>query len=438
MFAACTLANIIDYQKKHPENLDSSQLTTIIGTSIKRAIRSCQIIYSNGYGGRLSDVEKYFSYVGHSVVNLLQAELNDQQKKFNPDTIADERIPVASPSWSILRQSAEYRLYEIAEQLVQKDVSEVINCFAIEKNKNKRPVWAPVVTFSTSHGGARSDLVVIDRREIESYKAVHKLLCKTIAGAPEKPLNIAVFGPPGSGKSFVVKQLAKSATPPDMRDSLYFETINMAEIPLEKPEKYQDAINKAMSEQKGGKIPVLFFDEFDCSQLRWLKQFLIQMEDWVNPANAKRGSPILIFAGGTSHTYADFTREDGSVTKEQQVAFVMAKGPDFISRLSGHINILGPNRVDDDDDAHVIRRAIFLNAILREKNITAMDSSIIRAMLKVSSFKHGVRSMRAVINMSTQLGGSKIVSSTLPVLPQLNMHVNGKEFLEMIIAESCR
>jgi hypothetical protein len=40
--------------------------------------------------------------------------------------------------------------------------------------------------------------------------------------------------------------------------------------------------------------------------------------------------------------------------------------------------------------------------------------------------------------MCAKLGGNngKLVSSTLPTLPQLNMHVNGKEFLEMIIDES--
>ena len=145
----------------------------------------------------------------------------------------------------------------------------------------------------------------------------------------------------------------------------------------------------------------------------------------------------------------DFCREDNSWKEEQKAYFSSIKGPDFVSRLRGHIDILGPNRVDDFDDTYVIRRALLLRSFLLERFglkdsndkeanlINYVDPPIIKAMLKVSSFKHGARSMRAIVNMSMTVGGSggKIVCSTLPTLPQINMHVNGKEFLDMVISE---
>lgn len=158
-------------------------------------------------------------------------------------------------------------------------------------------------------------------------------------------------------------------------------------------------------------------------------------------------SPIYIFAGGTSHNYKDFSHMDGSFTPEQTAKFVTVKGPDFVSRLRGHIDILGPNRVDDYDDGYVIRRAILLRSILLERLNTQeqdkdleyiVDPCIIRSLLRVSSYNHGSRSMRAIINMSNMIGGpeGRLVASTLPTLAQLNMHVDGKEFLEMVIDES--
>ncbi|NJA05649.1 AAA family ATPase [Methylococcaceae bacterium WWC4] len=156
--------------------------------------------------------------------------------------------------------------------------------------------------------------------------------------------------------------------------------------------------------------------------------------------------PIFVFAGGTSHNYRDFIHADDLLSEEQKLKFAMAKGPDFVSRLRGHIDILGPNRVDDHDDGYVIRRAILLRGMLLDRfslekldDLTDyIDEAVVKAMLRVSTFTHGARSMRAIINMSDTIGGNKpkLVSSTLPTLPQLNMHVNGKEFIEMIKNES--
>ncbi|MBK8280227.1 MAG: hypothetical protein IPK94_09005 [Saprospiraceae bacterium] len=49
-----------------------------------------------------------------------------------------------------------------------------------------------------------------DHEEIESFRSFNKLIKEYLMGNASKPLSVAVFGPPGSGKSFGVKQIAGS------------------------------------------------------------------------------------------------------------------------------------------------------------------------------------------------------------------------------------
>ena len=94
-----------------------------------------------------------------------------------------------------------------------------------------------------------------------------------------------------------------------------------------------------------GKIPLVFWDEFDTSleetPLGWLRYFLAPMQDGKfqeGQINHPIGRAIFVFAGGTSSSMAEFDKG----TEEN---FKSAKGPDFVSRLKGYINVLGPNPV---------------------------------------------------------------------------------------------
>ncbi|MCR4308211.1 MAG: hypothetical protein NUV80_06655 [Candidatus Berkelbacteria bacterium] len=54
-------------------------------------------------------------------------------------------------------------------------------------------------------------LYTVDNSEIESLRSIKQLITDYEATPNStKPLSIAVFGPPGSGKSFGVKQLARA------------------------------------------------------------------------------------------------------------------------------------------------------------------------------------------------------------------------------------
>ena len=66
---------------------------------------------------------------------------------------------------------------------------------------------------------------------------------------------------------------------------------------------------------------------------------------------------MFVFAGGTAHTFKEFSVRSDS---EEYAAFVKVKGPDFVSRLKGILNVRSLNRTDVSDRSYIIRRAMVL------------------------------------------------------------------------------
>lgn len=296
--------------------------------------------------------------------------------------------------------------------------------------------------------GAFGKLRTIDRAEIESYAAIRELIAEFLANPkPARPLSFAVFGPPGSGKSFGVEQVL---------DSIRASDVELKKFNISQFKDYQDLI-AAFHEVRNvclrGKLPCVFFDEFDSANrdgaLGWLKYFLAPMQD----AEFKEGSAvhplgksIFVFAGGTRPTYQAFvpsasSDSDASVANgpDAAAAFVAAKGPDFVSRLRGYINVMGPNRQHPDDHAYLIRRAMVVRSLLERNPKTKglrenesslrIDPGVLRAFLYVSEYRHGTRSIEAILDMSRLAGRDRFDLSALPPRDQLELHVDGDEFL---------
>jgi hypothetical protein len=201
----------------------------------------------------------------------------------------------------------------------------------------------------------------------------------------------------------------------------------------------------------GGKIPLVFWDEFDASlegkPLGWLRYFLAPMQDGrfqegqlVHPI----GSAIFVFAGGTSAQMDTFGLD------LDPADFRGAKGPDFVSRLKGYVDIQGPNRQEarlpdgsEPDSYYVIRRAIILRSLLQRNapqlfdeedgpEDLRIDPGVLRGFLRTREYKHGVRSMETIIAMSLLAGSTTYERSCLPAEAQLDLHVDGQDFLALV------
>jgi hypothetical protein len=326
--------------------------------------------------------------------------------------------------WTILEDRYQDNLAQVAERVVKRGIESALNDVP---------------------QGCFGHLLTVDRQEIESFRSVHSLVSEYLSKEQQKrPLSIAVFGAPGSGKSFGITQVSKSLAPGRMQ-VLEFNMSQFGET-----DEIIDALHRVRDVALSGMIPLVFWDEFDSSfegnPLGWLRYFLAPMQDGafregqiVHPI----GRAIFVFAGGTSHTMAGF---GSNLTSEDART---AKVPDFISRLKGYVNILGPNPPEGEGDVsasdpyYIIRRAILVRSLLErnapqlfekkegEKKLN-IDSGVLRGFLNISHYKHGIRSIESIIDMSQLSGKRSFERSSLPPEDQLGLAVDSKEFTSLV------
>lgn len=292
----------------------------------------------------------------------------------------------------------------------------------------------------STHGS----LTTVDLDERESYDSIKDLMSDYIYNVDNKvqgsslmPLSIAVFGAPGSGKSFGVKQIAKSLGRFDVF------TINLSQY-----KTYDEmliVLDGALSASED--IPLIFFDEFDSEYngiaRGWLKFLLAPMQDGeftIGIRTVEIKKAVFVFAGGTASTFNEFI--PGSDDEFEQ--FKSAKGPDFVSRLKGTLNVKGPDKTSITDRAYIIRRALLLRELLIRKIPGIYDSEtgtinispgLLSALLRTSTYRHGTRSLEFIIDMSRVAGVKKFIPACLPLPDQLDIHVDRNDFYCRLASE---
>ena len=282
-------------------------------------------------------------------------------------------------------------------------------------------------------------LTTVDRKEIEAFQNIRNLIVSYAAGNAPRPLSIAVFGAPGSGKSFGVTQIAKNVLP--SVEKLEFNVSQFVS-----GEDLASAFHRVRDVILSGKLPLVFFDEFDSDRdsvpLGWLKSFLMPMQDGKFKDSSGEhpvGKCVMVFAGGTSSTFNEFCRPMVSEDPAKVSFFKNVKGPDFVSRLRGMIDVLGPNPASLEDQNFILRRALLLRSLLEIKlkiksGRIPVSSDVLHAMLHVPQYKHGARSMESILDMSRMEGVSWDPAS-LPFYTQLSLHVDADAFIRLVLKD---
>jgi len=339
-------------------------------------------------------------------------------------------------------------------------------------------------------------LLSVDRDEMETLRSLTQLIRNyEKEKQPKQPLTIAAFGPPGAGKSFGIIEIAKQILGSDVP----ILTFNLSQF--DSPSELFGAFHQVRDKALKGLIPVVFWDEFDSRNYQWLQYLLAPMQDgaFVQDGHTHNiGKCLFVFAGATSWDFEHFgpapmpdgvrfsdvarksaepaltpghnapeykTPVTGLVEfyglhqermKADQAAsdeFRQKKGPDFLSRLDAHINVLGPNRrmlyewstrtwgiPDERDITFPLRRAILLRQFLGAKkpeDKLDIDRDLLRAFLHVPRYRHGARSLEKIAR-HLALSHAPFRRANLPPPQVLEQHLDSAGEFDRVYQDTQR
>ena len=277
-------------------------------------VRLGLVTYNFYFKQGFSATEDPFDTLRNALGHVRQAELRsilDGSAKKKPDRellVSSLEFPTDDrlDRWSRVRAVPSATSLEQLPLLLRKIVQ-----LGPEKPFREEP--APTVVRSTEPGRwfpsstiqcpyfQIGKLKTVDPDEIKGFLALGNLVRKYLEDRTwSPPLSIAVFGPPGSGKNFAVKELLKTVNPTS-KDSPTL-TFNLAQF--DSVELLTEAFHRVQDRAlNSSDVPLVIFDEFDSNfrePLGWLKYFPAPMEDGAfrgKSTDYKVGRAIFVFAG---------------------------------------------------------------------------------------------------------------------------------------------
>ena len=439
-------------------------------------------LFSHGLGSSSSDVSPF-----DAIVNALASKQCEEMALRTTDA-AEREFLVSSlsleknqfPGWSRTSEffslgdedfSAKLRM--IVEKGLDKTLSvrgaDVVNPFLIASEMPKKP-WFPSRYITVPYASFKA-LKLLEKKEIADHYSLANLIRKYLETETwSTPLSIAVFGKPGSGKSFGVQQVLASVDPGRTSQPLTFNLAQFSSVD-QLTDAFHQIQDRALSSHE---VPLAIFDEFDANfenRFGWLKYFLAPMQDGQfrgKGGDYKVGRAIFLFSGGTEYSFDDFAslataevrhggkqagngqarppaRKADAEVERAQNELRAAKIGDFISRLRGHLDVADINSGagEHGNKMQKLRRAMILRSLLEKHaqpifvsssdgvEFARIHPSVVDAFLSQPYFRYGVRSMEAIIQMSRWIDG-RFVPSSLPIRDQLKIHTLDGQFLAWV------
>ena len=234
-------------------------------------------------------------------------------------------------------------------------------------------------------------------------------------------LSLAVFGGPGSGKSFAVGEVQQS-----IGGDLTEMAFNVSQF--DSPQRLVNALTQVQAVSLRGQVPFVQWDEFDCvhegNRGGWLSKFLMPMQDaefWDGSIKRALGKCVFVFVGGTWGCKEEL--EDW-----MQGAGRDLKGRDFQSRLDRILEV-PPVDIAAEGEASVrgcpmLNRAIVIRLALRDKKLGSINRNVAEFLL-TAPLEHGTRSLKTIIDASDLSRTQRFCAYHLPPREVLEVHVAG-------------
>jgi hypothetical protein len=263
--------------------------------------------------------------------------------------------------------------------------------------------------------------------------------------------NFALFGSPGSGKSFLAREIARLI---DSKGAIFSpDEFNLSQFT--EPAQLTRALEVIASKSVGGKVPLVLWDEFDSvidgQRGGWLARFLMLMQDaHFFDGRQKRpiGTAVFVFIGGTFPTAEEFRAWACTTTKrdEPPSEAVLLKARDFHSRLYTALDM--PSIVEKDECAgshsegrcQIFRtdwvnsyaklaRAVLLREFFRNNSkigktvfLQRVEDDLCKFLLAIP-LRHGARSLQRIVEACLVSKPSRVSMLHLPPPHFLAEHI---------------
>lgn len=393
----------------------------------KRVLLNWKVLNEKGYyfdnGLEFPNLDFSSTYPGGAPVSFMDDQTDPtfvELPPFSSDFDSALQL-VSSQLWneekkkalrSFFRQSRKVKTTYGQQKFDYMDVIvSVLNTLKEEVNRSSGFNNLPI--FQLGH------LRTTDPAEIDPVITLHTVMDSYVSKESVlRPLCIGVFGPPGSGKSFAVKQVAGEIA--KKLDGSPFDFFEFNLTQFASPDEINSAIDPIRASVAQGKIPIAFWDEFDCRyddyEFGYLRYFLPAMQDgvtYVHGVPYHIGRAIFVFAGGVKASWHGMEELLSTSDPKKLEMYKTLKIPDFMSRLRVVLDIDGIEISDDllrdsasEDELEELRRILLKRAFIIAHQMqthwksAARKTSGLLLRLLIARYNFGARSMEAVIEAS--------------------------------------
>jgi hypothetical protein len=390
----------------------------------KRVLLNWQILYDHGYffndGLEFPNLDFSSTFPNGSPCSFIDISIPDPSfiilPAFSPEFDASLEL-VAGQEWNCDKKKAMRSFFPSPATFERQEISAtdiILGVLHVLKEEvNMGSGFAHLPLFQIGH------LRTTDPAEIDPVITLHNVMDSYVSKESVlRPLCIGVFGPPGSGKSFAVKQVAGEIAKKYDGSPFDFFEFNLTQFA--RPEEINSAIDPVRASVARGKVPIAFWDEFDCryndNEFGYLRYFLPAMQDGVTYVHGipyHIGRAIFVFAGGVKSSYEGMEALLREEDPDKMQLMKTLKIPDFMSRLRVVLDIDGIE-IDDRlfsesasrDDLEELRRILLKRAFIIAHQMqthwrtAARKTSGLLLRLLLADYKYGARSIEAVIEAS--------------------------------------